>query len=76
MKSVKRTIVRVATYNKRKRTVTLRPKGTEPDHNGCRDVMGDGHTVLGLNMASKADELIKDPYTVIRWLSTIDLIAD
>ena len=34
MKSVKRTIVRVVTYNKRKRTVTLRPKGTESDYTG------------------------------------------
>ncbi|MEA2051644.1 MAG: hypothetical protein U9O90_02325 [Euryarchaeota archaeon] len=60
MKSVKRTIVRVVTYNKRKRTVTLRPKGVESDHNGCWDVMGDGQTVLGSQMASKAFILICD----------------
>jgi hypothetical protein len=54
MKSVMRTIVRVVIDDERNWVDTLRPKGTEPDHNGCRDVMGDGQTVLGLNMASKA----------------------
>ncbi len=54
MKSVKRTIVRVVTYNKRKRTATLRPKGTESDYNGYSDVIVDGRTIPGLQMASKA----------------------
>ncbi len=53
MKSVKRTIVRVVTYNKRKRTATLRPKGTESDYNGWHDVIGAGHTIPGSKMVSK-----------------------
>ncbi len=53
MKSVKRTIVRVVTYNKRKRTVTLGPKGTEFGHNGYHNVMVGGHTIPGLQAASK-----------------------
>ena len=60
MKSVKRTIVRVATYNKRKRTVTLRPKGTESDYNGYSDVIVDGRMILGLQMASKVFIIICD----------------
>ena len=54
MKSIMRTIVRVVNYDKRNWVDTLRPKGTESDHNGCLDVMGDGKTIHGLNMASKA----------------------
>ncbi|KAF5417749.1 MAG: hypothetical protein C5S38_00980 [Candidatus Methanophagaceae archaeon] len=54
MKSVMRTIERVVTRDKRKRTVTLRPKGTELDYNGCRDVIEGGQMVSGLQMASKA----------------------
>ena len=41
MKGVKRTIVRVVTYDKRKRTVALRPKGMEPDYNGYGDIIVD-----------------------------------
>jgi len=53
MKSVMRTIERVVTQDKRKRTVTLRPKGTKPDYDGCGDVIGNGQTVSGLQMAFK-----------------------
>jgi len=60
MKSVKRTIVRVVTYNKRKRTVTLRPKGTESDYNDYSDVIVNGRTILGLQMASKVFIIICD----------------
>jgi len=60
MKSVMRTIERVVTQDKRKRTVTLRPKGTKSDYNGCRDVIGNGQTVSGLQMASKAFTIICD----------------
>ncbi len=60
MKSVKRTIVRVVTYNKRKRTVTLRPKGVESCHNGYRNVMANGHIIPGSKMASKAFIVICD----------------
>ena len=60
MKSVKRTIVRVVTYNKRKRTATLRPKGTESDYNGYSDVIVDGRMILGLQMASKVFIIICD----------------
>jgi len=49
-----RTIVRVVIYDKRNWVDTLKPKGMESDHNGCRDVMGNGQTILGLKMASKA----------------------
>ena len=54
MKSVMRIIEKVVTHDKRKRIVTLRPKGTKSDYNGCRDVIGNGQTISGLQMASKA----------------------
>ena len=54
MKSIMRTIVRVVIDDKRNWVDTLRPKGTESDYNGCHNVMGDGQTILGLKMASKA----------------------
>ena len=54
MKSVMRIIEKVVTQDKRKRIVTLRPKGTKSDYNGCRDVIGNGQTISGLQMASKA----------------------
>ncbi|PXF59460.1 MAG: hypothetical protein C4B59_11225 [Candidatus Methanogaster sp.] len=60
MKSVKRTIVRVLNDNKRKRTVTLRPKGMESDYNGYGDVIVNGRTVSGLQMASKVFIIICD----------------
>ncbi|KAF5417419.1 MAG: hypothetical protein C5S48_00375 [Candidatus Methanogaster sp.] len=60
MKSVKRTIVRVVTNDKRKRSVTLRPKGTESDYNGYGDVIVNGRTVPGLQMASKVFIIICD----------------
>ncbi len=53
MKSVKRTIVRVVTYNKLKRTVALIPKGTESDYNNYGDVIVNVRTFPGLQMASK-----------------------
>jgi len=60
MKSVMRTIERVVTQDKRKRIVTLKPKGTKSDYNGCRDVTGNEQTVSGLQMASKAFTIICD----------------
>ncbi len=60
MKSVMRTIERVVKRDKRKRIVTLKPKGTKSDYNGCRDVIGNGQTVSGLQMASKAFTIICD----------------
>jgi len=60
MKSVKRTIGKVVTCNKRKRTATLRPKGTESDYNGYDDVIVAGRTVPGLQMASKVFIIIWD----------------
>ena len=60
MKSVMRTIERVVTQDKRKRIVTLKPKGTKSDYNGCRDVIGNEQTVSGLQMASKAFTIICD----------------
>jgi len=54
MKSIMRIIGRVVIYDKRNWVDTLKPKGTESDHNGCHDVMGDGQTILGSKMASKA----------------------
>jgi hypothetical protein len=60
MKSVMRTIKRVVTQDKRKRIVTLRPKGTKSDYNGCKDVIGNGQTVFGLQVASKAFTIICD----------------
>ena len=60
MKSITRTIVRVVNIDKRKRTVTLKPKGEELDYNGWIDVIGNGHTVPGLQMASKVSIIICD----------------
>jgi hypothetical protein len=60
MKSIMRTIERVVTQDKRKRTVTLRPKGTKPDYDGSKDVVVNGHTVSGLQMASKVFIIICD----------------
>jgi len=60
MKSVMRTIERVVTQDERKRIVTLRPKGTKSDYNGCRDVMGNGQTVSGSQVASKVFTIICD----------------
>jgi hypothetical protein len=60
MKSVMRTIERVVTQDKRKRIVTLKPKGTKSDYNGCKDIIGNGQTVSGLQMASKAFMIICD----------------
>ena len=53
MKSVMRTTERVVTQDKRKRIVTLRPKGTKPDYTGYRDVIGNGQMVSGSQVASK-----------------------
>ena len=60
MKSVMRTTKRVVTQDERKRIVTLRPKGTKPDYTGYRDVIGDGQTVSGSQVASKAFIIICD----------------
>ena len=60
MKSVTRTIVRVVNIDKRKRTVTLMSKGEEPDHNGWINVIGNGHTVSGLQIESKVFIIICD----------------
>jgi len=60
MKSIMRTIVRVVSIDKRKRTVTLIPKGEESDYNGWINVIGNGHTVSGLQMASKVFIIICD----------------
>ena len=60
MKSITRIIERVVTTDKRKRTVTLRPKGTKPDYNGSKDVVVIGHMVSGLQMASKVFIIICD----------------
>ena len=45
MKSIMRIIGRVVIYDKRNWVDTLKPNGTESDHNGCHDVMGDGQTI-------------------------------
>ena len=55
-----RTIKRVVTQDKRKRTVTLRPKGTKPNYNGCGDVVGNGQMVSGSQVASKVFIIICD----------------
>ena len=55
-----RTIVRVVIIDKRKWTDTLRPKGEEPDYNGWINVIGNGHKVPGLQMASKVFIIICD----------------
>ena len=60
MKSVMRTIERAVTMDTRKRTVTLRPKGTKPDYDGWSDVVVNGQMVSGLQMASKVFIIICD----------------
>ena len=54
LESVMRTTERVVTQDERKRIVTLRPKGTKSDYNGCGGVAGNGQTVSGLQVAFKA----------------------
>jgi len=58
MKSVMQTIVRVVSLNKRNWTDTLKPKGIESDYNGYPHIIGNGHMVLGSQMASKAFKFI------------------
>ena len=41
-------------------TETLAPKGTESDHSGSVDIMGDGQTIPGLQMAPKVFVIICD----------------
>ncbi|NQE45423.1 hypothetical protein C5S31_05320 [ANME-1 cluster archaeon GoMg2] len=60
MKSVMRTTERVVTQDKRKRTVTLRPKGTKPDYTYYRHAIGNGQMIPGLKMASKVFTIICD----------------
>ncbi len=60
MKSIMRTTKRVVTQDKRKRTATLRPKGTKSDYNGYGYVMGNGQMVSGLQVASKVFIIICD----------------
>ena len=60
MKSVMRTIERVVTADKRKRIDTLEPICTKPDYYGSKDVIVNGHTVSGLQMASKVFIIICD----------------
>ena len=48
---------------------TLKPKGTESDHNDCLCIMGNGQMIPGLQMASKAFTIIHyvelgKPYTL------------
>ena len=48
-------------HDKRKQTdVRLSQKGIESDYNGSFDVIGNGQMILGLQMASKAFEIIQD----------------
>ena len=42
------------------RLPSLGPKGTESDYNGCCHIIGNGRTVSGLEMASKAFIIIRD----------------
>ena len=70
MKSITRTIVRVVIIDKRKWAETLIPKGEESDYNGWINVIGNGHTVPGLQMASKVFIIICDvelgkPYSLL-----------
>jgi hypothetical protein len=60
MKSIMRIIVRVVIYDKRNWVDTRRPKGAESCHNGYWNVIGDGKTILGSKMASKAFTSICD----------------
>ncbi len=38
----------------------MNQNGMESDYNGSDDVIGNGHMILGLEMASKALEIIHD----------------
>jgi hypothetical protein len=42
------------------RLITLRPKGTKSDYNGSLDIMVNGHTIFGLQVASKVFKIICD----------------
>src|SRR3990170_2363198 len=42
------------------RLSTLKPKGTKSDYNGLRHIIVNGHTIFGLQVASKVLEIICD----------------
>jgi len=42
------------------RLTTLRPKGTKSDYNGSCHIIVNGHTIFGLQVASKVFEIICD----------------
>jgi hypothetical protein len=42
------------------RLTTLKPKGTKSDHNGSLNIMGNGQTIFGLQVASKVFGIICD----------------
>ncbi len=46
--------------DKRKQTYALEPKGTEFDYGGLCDIVGNGQTILGLQMDSKVFIIIYD----------------
>jgi len=42
------------------RLITLRPKGTKSDYDGSWKIIVNGHTIFGLQVASKVLEIICD----------------
>ncbi len=42
------------------RLTTLKPKGTKSDYDGSFDIIGNGHTIFGLQVASKVFGIICD----------------
>jgi hypothetical protein len=42
------------------RLTTLRPKGTKSDYDGSFDIIGNGHMIFGLQVASKVFGIICD----------------
>jgi len=42
------------------RLTTLKPKGTKSDYDGLRNVIVNGQTIFGLQVASKVFEIICD----------------
>ena len=62
------------------RLITLRPKGTKSDYNGSLDIIVNGHTIFGLQVASKVFEIICDvelgkPFALHKLVETLQRVT-
>jgi len=62
------------------RLCTLRPKGTKSDYDGSCDIIGNGHTIFGLQVASKVFGIICDaelgkPFALHKLVETLQRVT-